>query len=129
MQEDQLLIIDGVVNLALGTVLLFFPRGLADLLAVPVPSSSFYPSILGGVLIGIGLALLLHRFRGRSRVIGLGIEGAIAINLCGAGVLMAWLIAGHLTIPIRGYVLLWIVTILVLGIGLIEIAARIRRVR
>jgi hypothetical protein len=127
MRKDLLLTIDGAVNLALGAVLAIFPRGLANLLGVPIPSSSFYPSILGGVLIGIGLALLVQRFWGRSRVTGLGIEGAIAINLCGAGVLIAWLITGGLSIPTRGLVFLWAVAVLVLGIGFTEIAMRARQ--
>jgi vacuolar-type H+-ATPase subunit I/STV1 len=129
MSKDLLLMTDGVVNLALGVVLAIFPQGFAKLMGVPIPSSSFYPSILGGVLIGIGLALLVQRFWGRSGVIGLGLEGAIVINFCGAGVLMAWLIAGRLSIPTRGYLFLWAVAILVLGIGAAEIVMGARRSR
>jgi hypothetical protein len=129
MREDRLLVIDGVVNLALGIVLALFPQGFAELVGVPIPSSSFYPSILGGVLIGIGLALFVQRFWGRSGVTGLGLEGAIVINLCGAGVLLVWLIAGHLSLPIRGYLSLWAVAILVLGIGGAEIVLGARRNR
>jgi uncharacterized membrane protein len=127
MREELVLTIDGAVNLALGVVLVIFPKGFARLVGVPIPSSSFYASILGGVLIGIGLALLLQRFWGRSHVTGLGIEGAIAINFCGAGILMAWLIAGGLSIPTRGYLFLWAVALLVLGIGFAEIVMRVQK--
>jgi hypothetical protein len=38
---------------------------------------------------------------------GLGITGAIAINFCGAGVLTLWLIFAPLGLPLRGYIVLW----------------------
>ena len=129
MREELVLTIDGAVNLVLGVVLATFPKGFARLVGVPIPSSTFYASILGGVLIGIGLALLLQRFWGRSQVTGLGIEGAIAINFCGAGVLLAWLIAGGLSIPTRGLLFLWSVAVLVLCIGIAEIVLRVREGR
>jgi hypothetical protein len=124
MREELVLTIDGAVNLALGVVLAIFPKGFARLVGAPIPSSSFYASLLGGVLIGIGLALLLQRFWGRSHVTGLGIEGAIAVNVCGAVVLMIWLISGGLSIATRGLVFLWAVAVLVLGIGVSEILVR-----
>ena len=127
MKEELVLTIDAAVNLALGVVLAIFPRAFARLVGAPIPSTSFYASILGGVLIGVGLALLLQRFWGRSRMTGLGLEGAIAINFCGAGVLMAWLITGGLSIPTRGFVFLWAVAVLVLGIGVAEFVMRARK--
>jgi hypothetical protein len=129
MGEELVLTIDGVVNLALGVVLAIFPKEFARLVGVPIPSNSFYASVLGGVLIGIGLALLLQRFWGRSHMTGLGIEGAIAINFCGAGVLVIWLVSGGLSVATRGLVFLWAVAILVLGIGVAEIVMRARKHR
>lgn len=115
----SLLLIDAVINLALGTLLLFYPDRLVEGLGLPRVASSFWPSILGGVLIGIGVALLVERTGRRSR--GLGIEGAIAINLCGAGVLVGWLLVAPQAIPVRGRYTLWTVAILVIGIGLVEL--------
>jgi hypothetical protein len=129
MGEELVLTIDGAVNLALGVVLAIFPKEFARLVGVPIPSNSFYASVLGGVLIGIGLALLLQRFWGRSHMTGLGIEGAIAINFCGAGVLVIWLVSGGLSVATRGLVFLWAVAILVLGIGVAEIVMRARKHR
>jgi hypothetical protein len=129
MKEELVLTVDATVNLALGVLLAIFPRAFAGLVGAPIPSTSFYASILGGVLIGVGLALLLQRFWGRSHVTGLGIEGAIAINLCGGGVLVVWLITGGLSVATRGLVFLWVVAILVLGIGATEILLRVRRKR
>ena len=58
------------------------------------------------------------------KVQGLGLGGAIAINVCGSAVLIGWLIAGSLVLSLRGKVILWIVAVVVLGIGLIELTAR-----
>jgi hypothetical protein len=124
MSETLLLTVDGAVNLALGLLLVFLPRGFAKLVGIPIPPIPFYPIILGGVLVGIGLALFLQCFWGRSRVTGLGLEGAIAINLCGAGVLVALLIGGNLNLPIRGYAFLWCIAVLVLSIAVVELLLR-----
>jgi hypothetical protein len=125
--EGLVLTVDGAVNLALGIALAIFPEKLARLLGIPLPATPFYASILGGVLIGVGTALLIHRFGGGPRVTGLGIEGAIVINLSAAGVLVAWLVGGHLSIPDRGRLFLWMVAILVFGIGTAEIMIRLCR--
>jgi hypothetical protein len=124
LRKKALLTLDGVVNLALGVLLALFPRNVAEQLGLPVPSSSFYASILGGVLVGIGLALLIQRFKRSPGTTGLGMEGAMVINFAGAAVLVVWLISGQLDIPTSGYVLLWFVALLVLGIGCAEIIWR-----
>ena len=124
MRDDLLLTIDGVVNLALGLLLLFFFPGVVSALGIPPAESRFYPSILGAVLFGIGVALVLES-RGKDRSLpGLGFLGAIAINLCGGGVLAGWLISGSLEIPLRGKVILWVVAIVVLGLSLVEILVK-----
>ena len=115
------LIVDAAVNLFLGILLLLFPTGIAAWLGAPPAASAFYPSILGGVLFGIGLALLLEARRPGQAPRGLGMAGAISINLCGAGVLTAWLIAAPPAVPLRGQILLWSIAIGVLLIGLIEL--------
>ena len=129
MQKRLLLTIDAVVNLFLGLALLVFPRGLAQWLGTPIPDSLFYASILGAVLTGIGIALLVERFRSALGMAGLGIGGALVINVCGAGALMAWLIGGRLRRSAPGYPALWGLALLVLGIGLIELAYELRRTR
>jgi hypothetical protein len=127
MSERFALTVDGAIDLALGMLLLLFPRGVLTILGMPLAASAFYPSILGAVLVGIGLALLLQRFGGDSGVAGLSMEGAVAINLCGAAALVAWLIGGTLDIPRRGYALLWLIALTVLGVAVVEIALRILR--
>ena len=126
-QHKRLLILDGAVNLLLGVLLLCFPFGIASWLGVPEGGSNFYPIILGAVLFGIGAALLLEAYGKPKGICGLGLEGAISINLCGAGALAVWLMAVPLEIPLRGYVVLWVIAISVLVIAIVELIYRVRR--
>ncbi len=121
--RQQLLIIDAAINLILGGLLLLYPTGIAAWLGVPQVAHSFYPVILGGVLVGIGLALLIEALGSANKIRGLGIAGAIAINFCGAGVLAIYLVVGTLEIPLRGEILLWSIAVLVLALGVIECLA------
>ncbi len=123
-RHKTLLLLDGAVNLVLGVVLLLFPAGMVGLLGLPPTSTNFYPSILGAVLAGIGVALLVERFGGDKGVRGLGLGGAIAINLCGAGALVVWLLVEPFDIPVRGCIVLWTVATLVLVIAGIELFTR-----
>ena len=78
------------------------PLGMAEVLGVPKPNSNFYPMLLGAVILGIGIALLLERYGFSKNIRGLGLGGAIAINLCGAIVLLIWLMTTPLNIPLKG---------------------------
>ncbi len=120
--QKTLLLVDAVVNLVLGSLLILYPRGLVDVLGMPPLTTTFFPRVLGGVLLGVGVALLIE-YRGGSG--GLGLDGAIAINLCGAGVVAGWLLIAPQTVPPRGRVTLWIIALLVIGIGLIELKHRL----
>ena len=103
---------------------MLFPEGVVLALGVPSAESAFYPSILGSVLFGVGLALLLERNSGN----GLGLHGAVAINLSGGLVLGLWLIFGGLQLPFRGDIFLWGLTIVLVGVSVVEIMAT-RKVR
>jgi hypothetical protein len=126
-QQKKLLILDAVVNLLLGVLLLCFPFGIASWLGVPEGGSNVYPIILGAVLFGIGAALLLEAQGDQKGIRGLGLEGAIAINFCGAGALAVWLLLVPVDIPLRGYVVLWTIAISVLVIGIVELVHQVRR--
>ena len=121
MKGRALILTDAIINLVLGLLLLVFPDSLVQLLGIPPAESAFYPSILGAVLFGIGLALLLTWARRDAG--GLGLGGAIAINLCAGIVLALWLLAGNLELPLRGALLLWAIVILLVGSSLTEIFA------
>ncbi len=97
-------------------ILLVYSPGLVHFLGLPETDQYFYPNILGAVLIGIGIALLFG-YR------GLGIYGAIAINLCGGLVLAFWLIMGNLSIPSHGRFILWMLVLILIGISIAELIA------
>jgi hypothetical protein len=124
-----LLALDGAINLLLGAGLIVFPRRLVLALGIPAVESAFYPSILGGVLFGIGVALLLERLRRRGGRRGLGLAGAVAINLCGGLVLAGWLALGGLELPFRGRLFLWGLVVVLVGLSAVELAHRRRPVR
>lgn len=120
--QKALLLADAAINLLLGALLLSYPQGLVDTLGMPPVNTTLFPRILGGVLFGIGIALLITS-RGGTQ--GLGLDGAIAINLCGAGVVIGWLVVAPDAIQTRGRITLWIIALMVVGIGLIELRHRL----
>jgi hypothetical protein len=121
MNRSVILLIDAIINLILGMLLLIFPAPLAEALGVPQTDTRFYPSILGAVLFGIGIALLIEWRRKPSKLMGLGLGGAIAINICGGVVLAGWLLIGGLNIPLRGNIFLWTLVAILVGISSIEL--------
>jgi hypothetical protein len=120
----KLLVIDGIVNLLLSVLLLLFPFGIARILGVPIPDTHFYPTLLGAVLLWVGIALLMDVYGQPRGIRGLGIAGAISINFCGAVVLTLWLIFAPLGLPLRGYVVLWAIAIVVFAIGFVELMSK-----
>jgi len=123
-EHRTLLILDGIINLVLGLLLLLVPFGVASFLGVPEPVSSLYPCVLGAVLFGIGIALLLE-VRGDAKGFrGLGMGGAIVINFCGAGTLLGWLLMSSPDLPMRGWILLWCIALVVLLVGVVELVSK-----
>ena len=127
MNRSTLLKADAAINLILGILLMVFPAGLVKALGIPMSVPPFYATILGGVLFGIGLALLVECYRKSNRFVGLGLGGAIAINLCGGFVLAAWLLSDRLTLPLRGHIFLWFLVLLLVGISILEGLSRLRK--
>ena len=124
VDRERLLLINGVINLILGIMLLIFPSSLVTFLGVPEPQISFYPNILGGVLLGIAIALFLESGNSEGTTSGLGLLGAVIINLCGGLVLGAWLSFGGLGLPLPGLIFLWGLVIILVGISCFELATR-----
>ena len=120
MKHSVVLAVDAAINIVLGGLLISFPRPIVDALGVPASQSAFYPSIFGGVLVGIGIALIIQIAR-RERPDGLGLWGAVAINLCGGFLLAAWLLLGDLEIPVRGHIFLWSLVAVLVGVSLAEL--------
>ena len=124
MAKKHLLVVDGFVNLVLGILLIFFPAQLIPALNLPKVETYFYINILGCVLFGIGVALLLERFNERYHARGLGIGGAIVINLYGAGVLVFWLLFGNLELSLSGAIFLWDIAVVVFGVAMAELLTK-----
>ncbi len=123
-KHRMLLLIDAGINLALGILLLLFPIGMAAFFGVPEAETNFYPSLLGAVLFGIGIALLVDLYGTKHNIRGLGLGGAIVINFIAAVVLLLWLVLVPLGIPLRGLLLLWLIALFVLIIGFAEVLSK-----
>jgi hypothetical protein len=124
LKHKTLLLIDCIVDILLGVLLLLSPAGIIDLLGLPETNTNFYPSLLGAILLGIGLALFLEFVGHAKHFRGLGLGGAIVINIVGSLVLICWLIFGSLTISVKGQIILWIVGAIVFLIGIAELATK-----
>jgi hypothetical protein len=117
------LLTDAFINLVLTVLLLCFSPDLADFLGVPAVQNNFYPNILGAVFLGITIALIIEAYRNPAEIqkTGLGLAGAVSINMCGGIVLFIWLVAGDLAIPFKGKLFLWILDLVLLMISTVEI--------
>jgi hypothetical protein len=121
------LLIDAIINLVLGILLIFYSTKLADFFGVPITSNYFYPNILGSIFIGITIALFIEARRANKKVTtGLGLTGAISINLCGGFMLLFWLLSGRLEIPMKGIILLWILDVVLIVLSVIELLYQYR---
>ena len=120
MEKEKILVIDALINFILGILLLAFSGPVVDFLGVPPSEQTFYPNILGAVFIGITIALLMEYYKKPGGMTGLGLGGAISINICGGIVLMIWLASGYLSIPLRGHIFLWFLAIALVVISLYE---------
>ena len=125
--RSTLLKADATINILLGILLMAFPDSLVRALGMPLTDHVFYPTILGAVLFGIGLALLIECYWDFARFRGLGLGGAIVINLCGGFVLVIWLLSDKITLPLRGQLLLWFLVLLLIGLSLLEAISHVRR--
>ena len=127
-QGKALILIDSIINLILGLVLLAYSEPLVNFFGLPVTDLNFYPNILGAILFGIGIALFIELKR-KDEFIGLGLGGAISINMMGGIVLFLWLVFGRLNIPIQGKIILWILDTILLGISTLELLTYLKNKR
>lgn len=122
MNKKTTLLIDASINFILAVLLLAYSPKTVNFLGVPDSYNFFYPNILGAIFLGITIALIIEAYRKqRDRYVGLGLVGAISINLCGGFVLLLWLLFGGLNLPLRGLIFLWILDLLLLVISSIEL--------
>ena len=125
-QGKILLLVDSIINVFLGIVLLAYSEPIVEFFGLPVTSINFYPNILGAILFGIGIALFIE-YKRKDEFIGLGLGGAISINMMGGIVLFLWLVFGNLNIPVHGTIILWILDILLIGISSLELLTYLKK--
>lgn len=113
MSQATLLYVFALINAALGFLLVYFPRPVVHFLGLPYTAPRLYARILGGVLFGIGLALIIEAATGD----GLGLTGAIAINLSGAAVLAGCMVFLRLRLPRHGQVTVWLAVAALLALS------------
>ena len=118
MIADLLLLADALLFLAMGAILAVFPAGTVTALGLPSGQSGFYRRLLGAVLIGIGLALMMNALP--SGLYGLGLDGAIAVNLSIALAVAILLLTGARKTPARGKRLLWLLVLVLVGLSAVD---------
>jgi hypothetical protein len=110
----QLLWLETLLKLAGGTALVLFPLTSIKVLGLPAAASSFWPRLLGAVLIGLAGATFIEGAWEGSR--GLGLAGLIVIN-----VVLAALFGGGAQTR-RGAFALGALVVLLFVLALVEIA-------
>jgi len=121
MNRRSILLIDAIINFVLAFLLGIFPKDVIGFLGLPVVSNPFYASILGGVFFGIGIALLINRSAKNRSSDGLGLKGAIVINLSGGFVLALWLLFGSLDVPTHGKIIMWALVVILFVLSTVEL--------
>jgi hypothetical protein len=128
MKKRIVLFIDASINFILGILLLTFSPIIVNFLGVPHTDNNFYPTILGGIFIGITIALVIEALKKRTNSItGLGLVGAVCINISGGIVLLFWLLFGNLELPLKGFIFLWTLDVILLIISSVELFINLRR--
>ena len=118
MTNSRLLELDGVGNVLLGLPLLLLPEAVSEFLGLPTVGATLFPAILGAVFVGIGVALLMQRFK--PALGGLGLGGAMSINLIFGVVLASWLLLSRVSLAPRGVFVLSILAVILVGISVAE---------
>jgi len=121
------LLLDAGVNFALGIILVFYSPAMAAFFDLPLTSSIFYPQILGAIFIGIAAALTIEVCKKNRSITGLGLFGALTINLCGGTALLLWLVFGDLQLHLKGLLILWTLAVFLFLISGVELFLELRR--
>lgn len=116
----KLLWLETLMKLASGVLLLVIPLTTTRVLGLQQPGEPFWPRLLGGVLTGLAAATFLEGFVKNTH--GLGLAGAMAINLAGAATLATQLVVGKPAPTWRGRALLWLTTATLATLAFVELA-------
>lgn len=113
---QHLLLIELATKGISGALLLLFPRTLARILGLPPVSETFWPRLLGAVLVSLAVAIVLEaQLASKS---GLGLAGLVAINLVTALALTGLLIMDRTAKTRRGraFIILFVVATTILAL-------------
>jgi hypothetical protein len=116
---QQLLWIETLLKLVPGLLLVLAPLTTLRVLGLPRPDTGFWPRLTGALLVGMAGALFVE---GAQSGRGLGLAGAIIINLCGATVLAILLVLDRGPASTRGRVVVWALTCTLVVLSVVEIA-------
>ena len=116
---QQLLWIETLLKLVPGLLLALAPLTTLRVLGLPRPDTGFWPRLTGALLVGIAGALFIE---GTQSGHGLGLAGAIIINLCGATVLATLLVLDRGPASTRGRAVVWALTCTLVILSVFEIA-------
>jgi hypothetical protein len=117
---QYLLWIEVALKLGSGLILGVFSVTSPRLFGLPPSASTFWPRLLAGVLVGVGLATILQATIAPGR--GLGLAGLMAINLVAAALVTGQLVMGRTITTRRGKATLWALVITLTGLSLVELA-------
>ena len=116
----DLLSLELMLKAVIGAVLLLFPRSMARAFGLPAVAETFWPRLLGGMLIGLAVATLLESRLAASS--GLGLAGHVALNLVAALTLLGLLIMGKAGASRKGRAVAGLAAIALTVLALVEMA-------
>lgn len=117
---QQLLWIETLLKLSAGLILVLAPLSAIRLFGLPPSNTSFWPRLLGALLIGVAGALFLEGGRPGSH--GLGLAGCVVVNLAGAVMMGTLLVMDAGPPSARGRGLVWMVLVILLILSVLEMA-------
>lgn len=103
-----------------GLLLLLFPLLTSRALGLDKPANGFWPRLVGGILLGVAIAVGLEMARAPAG--GLGMLACVVINVVGAGVILAQLVLTTAAPSRRGRALLGMMVGVLLVLSAFEIA-------
>lgn len=116
----ELLLTEITLKLAAGGLLALFPRTVAQLLGLHRVAETFWPRLLGALLVGLGAATALEHIGASQN--GLGLAGHVVLNLLGALMLFALLVLGRAAPTRRGRILVGLAAAILSLLAMVELA-------
>ena len=117
---QQLLWFETLLKLSGGLALTIAPLTIIKLLGLPPAATSFWPRLVGTILIALAGATFIEGSLPGSR--GLGLAGCVLINLVTAGMIVIVATLGGGASTRRGTAALWVLVVLLIVLSLVEIA-------